>query len=159
MKINPALILIVFFSTRAFTCECANTFDNSFLGNIGSFDFIVKGKVVGEDFGSLTLIVEETYKGVVRDTIFIKSGFGCDNLMVFIPGEQIIVGLNSFDSPAYPDTFSSPGCVTSALFVEGQKVYAPQLQLPMFKRPKITIFRSRMSLQALERKIRRKVGS
>ncbi len=160
MALKHALLFIILLSfSKAFACECANVFNNSFLGNTDRFDFIVKGKIIKEDFDSLTLQIEEIYKGEIKkDTIFLGVGFGCDNLFTFKEGDKIITGLQRFDSPDYPNTFIAPGCVTSAVYVKGKDAYAPVFQLPMFNNPKISIFRSKMDLHALERKIRRKVG-
>lgn len=161
MKIKGILIMtILLLSPKAFACECINVVDNSFLGHIKSFDYIVKGKVATEDFDSLTLIIEETYKGgILKDTIKIGGYNFCDNLLFFKPGETIIIGLDKMDSSHYPNTFIAPGCVTSALLIKGKTAYAPEIQLPMFKKPKIELLRRTMDLNALERKIRRRVGS
>ncbi len=161
MKIKCSFIFIILLSSsKAFACECADDFDNSFLGNTDSFDFIVKGKVDTEDFDSVTLIIEETYKGdILKDTITIGGYTLCDNLLFFKPGETIIIGLEKFDSPDYPNTYVAPGCVTSAVHVKGQTAYAPEIQLPMFRKPRIELLRRSIGLMELEKKIRRKVGA
>lgn len=160
MKIKLALIIIILLiSSRVFACECVNGFNISFLGNVKSFDFIVKGNIVKGETDYSTLIIEEVFKGAIKgDTINLIDAFGCDLLLMVDPGDRIIIGLEKFDSSNYSKAYTAPGCITSAFYIKGEKAFAPELQLPMFKKPKIARFRSRMKLHVLERKIRRRVG-
>lgn len=147
-------------SSNAFACECVDVFNNSFLGNTKRFEFIVKGKIGKNDMDFLTLRIEEIYKGKIKEaTIHLGYAFGCDNLLTFEPGDQIIIGLEKIDSGSYPDFFVAPGCITSAVIIEGQKAFVPEYQLPMFKKPKIELFRRKMNLEAFEKKIKRRAGS
>ncbi len=161
MKFKSVLILIILLSSsKAFACECINSLDNSFLGNTDSFDYIVKGKILTEDFDFVTLVIEETYKGeILNDTITIGGYTFCDNLLFFKPGETIIIGLDQLDSSDNLHTYGAPGCVTSSILVKGQTAYAPEIQLPMFKKPRIEILRRSMGLKTLENRLRRKVGN
>lgn len=158
MKFKRAFIIIILLSSpKAFACECINSLDNSFLGNSGSFDYIVKGKILTEDFDFVTLIIEETYKGdILNDTITIGGYSLCDNLLFFKSGETIIIGLEQLDSLVNPHTYVAPGCVTSSILIKGQTAYAPEVQLPMFKKPRIELLSRSMGLKTLENKLRRK---
>ncbi|GHA26344.1 hypothetical protein GCM10007103_04630 [Salinimicrobium marinum] len=162
MVTKQILILILLLSsTKTFACECVNVVDNSFLGKTKSFDFIVKGEIDQVAPESVTMTVEEVYKGSIKENTIqlLRGGPDCMHSLDFKPGDKLIIGLVNAYYEQYPNAYMVPGCITSVIYVKGQKAYTPELQPHMFKKPKITMFESTIRLEVLERMIRRKVGS
>lgn len=161
MNAKHALILLLLLSSKAFACECVNVVNNSFLGNIESFDFIVVGEIdqVAPEF--VTMKVEEVYKGSIKENTIqlLRGGTDCMHSLDFKPGDKLIIGLVEPVYEYYPNGYMAPACITSVIYVVGKKAYAPEVEPPMFKKPKISMFESTIGLETLEKMIRRKVGS
>ena len=157
MRINPALLLIILLSSsNVFACECVNVFDTSFMGNTARFDFIVKGKIDKVDLEFVSLKIEEAYKGAISGdniTLF-RGGPDCMHYLDFKHGDTIIIGLVRSYYHDDPLAYMAPGCVTSAVYIKGEQAFAPEVQPPLFKQPKITMFRNRMKLSHFERELK-----
>jgi hypothetical protein len=160
MNAKHAFILLLL-SSKAFACECVSVFDNSFLGNTKSFDFIVMGEIVWVTPEFVTMKVEEVYKGSLEENTIqlLRGGPDCMHSLDFKPGDKLIIGLVNPGYESYPNTYMAPACITSVIYVEGQKAYTPETQPHMFEKPKITMFESVLKLATLEELIKRKVRS
>ena len=161
MNTKYVLILLLLLSSKAFACECVNVVDNSFLGNTKSFDFIVMGEIDCVDPEFVTMKVEEVYKGNIKENTvqLLRGGPDCMHSLDFKPEDKLIIALVNPGYESYPNAYMAPACLTSVIFVEGQKAYTPELQPHMFKKPKISGFESVIKLQALEKMIKREVGT
>ena len=155
-------VTLLISTTQSFACECTRGLGKNFLNQVKKFDYIAYRTFMREqaESGDAKLIIDEVYKGDIKqDTIIlIDGGTDCYHVFAFEPGTKLVIGLQISPYSDKKDTFVARGCVTSTLVVtEDNTVTANMWSARLYiSSPKISWLRSSMNLGKLKRKIKRK---
>jgi hypothetical protein len=153
------ILAFQFLANISLACECSRGWGKNFLSNVNQFEFIALGILELDDESPRpAFVITKIYKGQMntKRVTFSMGGF-CDNYLDYKSGTQLIIGLVNAELSSEPTLLSLPGCITSAILVGDRIAEVPENQLPMFGKPRIGIFKRKMTLKHLENRIERKL--